>query len=54
MDIATVVRLLEAAGYQGWYVLEQDVVLDAEPAAGDGPATAAARSVDYLTRIMRR
>ena len=27
---------LEAAGYQGWYVLEQDVMLDGEP-DGDGP-----------------
>ena len=53
VDVATVVRLLEAAGYDGWYVLEQDVVLEAEPAAGDGPAVSAARSVHYLTRIMR-
>jgi inosose dehydratase len=53
VDVAGVVSLLEAAGYEGWYVLEQDVVLPAEPAAGDGPAAAAARSVDYLTRIMQ-
>jgi len=53
LDVAAVVRLLESAKYRGWYVLEQDVVLDEEPAAGNGPASAAARSVHYLTRIMR-
>jgi len=53
VDVAGVVSLLETAGYGGWYVLEQDVVLEAEPAAGDGPAASAARSVHYLTRIMQ-
>ena len=53
VDVASVVRLLEASGYQGWYVLEQDVVLATEPGAGEGPAAAAARSIDYLTRIMK-
>ena len=31
IDIAAMVDTLEAAGYRGWYVLEQDVVLDGEP-----------------------
>lgn len=53
VDVVAVVKLLEAAGYEGWYVLEQDVVLEAEPAAGDGPAASAARSVHYLTGIMQ-
>jgi inosose dehydratase len=52
-DLHGVLRLLRAAGYAGWYVLEQDVVLEAEPAAGEGPARTAARSVDYLKRIMQ-
>jgi inosose dehydratase len=52
VDVAAVVKLLEAAGYDGWYVLEQDVVLAAEPPAGDGPAASAARSVHYLKGIM--
>jgi inosose dehydratase len=52
VDIAGVVRLLEAANYRGWYVLEQDVVLQSAPAPGNGPVAAAARSVHYLTRIM--
>ncbi|HEY3686181.1 MAG TPA: sugar phosphate isomerase/epimerase [Streptosporangiaceae bacterium] len=36
IDIARVVRALDAAGYTGWYVLEQDVMLagaDADPLA---------------------
>ena len=54
VDVAAVVKLLETAEYAGWYVLEQDVVLASEPEAGEGPATSAARSVHYLTEIMRR
>ena len=53
VDVGGVIRLLRAAGYAGWYVLEQDVVLEVEPAEGEGPARSAARSVDYLTRILR-
>ncbi len=37
VDIATIVGRLEAAGYAGWYVLEQDTVLRAAPGA-DGVA----------------
>jgi inosose dehydratase len=33
-DIAKIIRSLEGAGYQGWYVLEQDTVLTGEPPAG--------------------
>ena len=53
VDVAGVVRLLSGAGYTGWYVLEQDVVLEQEPAEGEGPAREAARSVSYLKRIMQ-
>ncbi|HEX8095394.1 TIM barrel protein [Jatrophihabitans sp.] len=48
LDIAAIVAALEAAGYQGWYVLEQDSALDGEPPAGLGPILDAGRSVDYL------
>jgi inosose dehydratase len=36
-DIAAIITTLEAAGYTGWYVLEQDTVLTAEPPADSGP-----------------
>jgi inosose dehydratase len=34
VDLAGVVEALEAACYQGWYVLEQDTILTGEPARG--------------------
>lgn len=38
VDIAAIITALEADGYAGWYVLEQDTVLSADPAeGGDGP-----------------
>jgi inosose dehydratase len=49
IDIASIVALLESSGYRGWYVLEQDTVLSAEPADGDGPASVAALSLRRLT-----
>jgi inosose dehydratase len=36
VDIAAIVRLLESAGYRGWYVLEQDTVLRAAPGGPGG------------------
>ena len=46
--IAEIVRFLENGGYEGWYVLEQDLVLDEVPASGTGPSANAARSLDFL------
>ena len=38
VDVAGVVGALETAGYQGWYVLEQDTILDGPPRGrGTGP-----------------
>jgi inosose dehydratase len=36
VDVAAIVGSLEAAGYDGWYVLEQDTILAGPPAAGSG------------------
>jgi inosose dehydratase len=47
VDIAALVRILEGAGYQGWYVLEQDVMLDGPP-EGEGPVANVRESLDYL------
>jgi inosose dehydratase len=46
--IAEIVRLLEGSGYAGWYVLEQDLVLDERPPQGAGPSEDAARSLAFL------
>ena len=43
-----VILTLEKAGYDGWYVLEQDCALSDVPVPGDGPVLEVARSMDYL------
>ena len=48
VDIAGFVAELERSGYNGWYVLEQDLVLDEEPEEGEGPIADARTSLDYL------
>jgi inosose dehydratase len=47
--VAEVVRELEASGYDGWTVVEQDAVLD-DPAAA-APAAAMRRSLDFLRTL---
>ena len=49
--IAAIVASLEKAGYRGWYVLEQDTALDAEPPAGAGPAADVAASLEFLAGV---
>jgi inosose dehydratase len=51
VDIAAMVATLEAAAYDGWYVLEQDVKLSAEP-AGEGPITDVRASLNYLVSLL--
>jgi inosose dehydratase len=51
VDLETMVRTLEDAGYEGWYVLEQDVVLDGPGDAGT-PYTDVRASLDFLERVM--
>lgn len=52
VDIAAMVRTLEGDGYQGWYVLEQDVMLDGPPSERDGgPVADVRKSLDYLLRV---
>ena len=37
-------------GYDGWYVLEQDIMLAADP--GYGPAAEVGRSLAYLNGVL--
>lgn len=48
LDVEAVVGSLEAAGYEGWYVLEQDRVLEREPDPGTGPVHEVEASVRSL------
>jgi inosose dehydratase len=52
IDIAALVGVLEGAGYSGWYVLEQDVMLDGEP-DGEGPLGNVRESLQFLVGAVR-
>jgi inosose dehydratase len=47
IDIAAIIRVLEANGYPGWYTMEQDTILTGQP-EGDGPAADVRASVAYV------
>jgi inosose dehydratase len=49
VDIAAIVSTLEAAGYDGWYVLEQDTVLAGPSAAPLGDVS---RSASFLREVV--
>lgn len=51
VDIRGFIDALEAQGYEGWYVIEQDTVLAVEPETGEGPIVAAAQSFAFLEGI---
>ncbi|MFE9781903.1 TIM barrel protein [Streptomyces sp. NPDC005775] len=51
VDISAITTALDAAGYDGWYVLEQDTVLDAEPAPGEGPLADVVASLAHLRQV---
>lgn len=52
VDIKTIVDSLEAVGYDGWYVLEQDTIVSGAPAEGTGPIDDARASVAYLRSLL--
>ncbi|MBI3692510.1 MAG: TIM barrel protein [Mycolicibacterium aromaticivorans] len=50
VDIAGIVAALQDNGFDGWFVLEQDTILDGEP-AGEGPLRDVLTSVAYLQEV---
>ena len=50
VDIAAIVGALEDAGYDGWYVLEQDTILS-EPPQDEGPAADVRTSINFLLAL---
>jgi inosose dehydratase len=48
VDTGRVIGLLEGSGYRGWYVLEQDIMLDDEPEEGKGPIDDTRRSLAFV------
>jgi inosose dehydratase len=53
IDIATIVRTLEGAGYDGYYVLEQDTILLDEPGLQQGPHEDVRQSLEFITTVTR-
>ena len=54
VDIAAIVGSLEGAGYDGWYVLEQDTILPGPLGAGElGPIADVRASIEHLRALAR-
>jgi inosose dehydratase len=53
VDIAGIVTALRANGFDGWFVMEQDTILDGEP-TGEGPVRDVRRSVAYMRDVCGR
>jgi inosose dehydratase len=51
LDVPAIVRALRDAGFDGWYVLEQDTVLREVPAEGTGPVRDATVSLELLRAV---
>lgn len=51
LDISTIVRTLRDNGYDRWLVLEQDVMLEAEPTANHGPHELVQASIEFLRSV---
>ena len=52
VDVRRVLEVLDRAGYDGWYVLEQDIMLSTDP--GYGPAAEVGRSLAYLNGVLEQ
>jgi inosose dehydratase len=50
VDIAGIVTALRGNGFDGWFVMEQDTILDGEP-ADEGPMRDVRTSVAYLADV---
>ncbi len=48
VDVGRVIDLIERAGYRGWYVLEQDTVVETEPDEGEGPISDVRKSLEFV------
>lgn len=52
IDIRAIVKNLLDAGFDGWFCLEQDNVVQANPAEGEGPFDEARRSVRFINQVI--
>jgi len=52
VDVRAIVSNLIAAGFDGWFALEQDNVVSEEPGAGEGPIADARASVEFIHSVV--
>jgi inosose dehydratase len=53
LDVTGIIEALEAAGFDGWYVLEQDTSIEgAPPVEGSGPVEDVAASLSFVQRAV--
>lgn len=52
VDIAGIVTALRSNGFDGWFVMEQDTILDGEP-NGEGPLRDVQASVNFMQNVCR-
>ena len=48
VDVGRLLEALEGVGYSGWYVLEQDTVVESEPKEGGGPILDVGKSLAFV------
>jgi inosose dehydratase len=48
VDVGRLLDVLEGEGYSGWYVLEQDAVVESEPKEGEGPILDVGKSLEFV------
>lgn len=48
VDVGRLLGVLEEVGYSGWYVLEQDTVVEEEPTEGEGPVLDVEKSLTFV------
>lgn len=52
VDLESVIAALQTSGYGGWFVLEQDRVLNEEPQKGGGPIGDARTGAEFIRRVI--
>lgn len=52
VDVRAIIASLVGAGYDGWFILEQDKVVQAQPGPGEGPVRDARESVRFLNSVL--
>ncbi|MEW6637731.1 MAG: TIM barrel protein [Actinomycetota bacterium] len=50
VDVGRLLEVLEGTGYSGWYVLEQDTVVEEEPEEAEGPILDVRKSLAFVEK----